>query len=119
MTTVATTQPCYSSWTRGSIPSSIPIQRRRFRGKTYLKRLKILAAVVEETTPTSNIVPLVRNGTNHVLTLPLNRADDIQAEARAMTRAINATLYSPELLASKYGSQRIKVFTLTITFFAL
>ncbi|KEH17014.1 putative cadmium-transporting ATPase [Medicago truncatula] len=105
MATVATTQPCYSSWTRGSIP----IQRRRFRGKTNLKRLKILAAVVEETTSSSNIVPLVRNGTNRVLTLPLNRADDIQAEARAMTRAINATLYSPELLSSKYGSQRIKV----------
>jgi aarF domain-containing kinase len=120
MATVATTQPCSSSWTRGSIPiSTTTITRRRFRGKTNLKRLKILAAVVEETTPSSNIVPLVRNGTNRVLTLPFNRADDIQAEARAMTRAINATLYSPELLASKYGSQRIKVFTLTITFFAL
>jgi predicted unusual protein kinase regulating ubiquinone biosynthesis (AarF/ABC1/UbiB family) len=63
---------------------------------------------VVEATP-STTVPSVRNGTNRVLTLPLNRADDLQAEARAMTRAINATLYSPELLASKYGSQRIKV----------
>ncbi|WJX81430.1 Protein ACTIVITY OF BC1 COMPLEX KINASE 3, chloroplastic [Trifolium repens] len=105
MATVSS-QPC-SSWTRGSIPISRITQRRRFRNRTDLKRLKVFAAVVEATPSTT--VPSVRNGTNRVLTLPLNRADDLQAEARAMTRAINATLYSPELLASKYGSQRIKV----------
>jgi hypothetical protein len=107
MATVSS-QPC-SSWTRGSIPISRITQRRRFRNRTDLKRLKVFAAVVEATPSTT--VPSVRNGTNRVLTLPLNRADDLQAESRAMTRAINATLYSPELLASKYGSQRIKVFT--------
>ncbi|CAI8612325.1 unnamed protein product [Vicia faba] len=105
MATVAI-QPC-SSWTRGSIPISKPIQRRRFRGRPKLTRLKIVAAVVEATPSTT--VPSVRNGTNRVLTIPFNRADDLQAEARAMGRAVNATLYSPELLASKYGSQPIKV----------
>lgn len=106
MATVAI-QPC-PSWTRGSIPISKPIQRRRFRGRTKLTRLKVLAAVVEATPSTT--VPSIGNGNNRVLTLPFNRADDLQAEARAMGRAVNATLYSPELLASKYGSQPIKVF---------
>ncbi|CAK8541274.1 unnamed protein product [Lathyrus sativus] len=105
MATVAI-QPC-SSWTRGSIPISKPIQRRRFRARPKLTRLKIVAAVVQATPSTT--VPSIRNGTNPVLTLPFNRADDLQAEARAMGRAVNATLYSPELLASKYGSQPIKV----------
>ncbi|CAL5191755.1 unnamed protein product [Lathyrus oleraceus] len=105
MATVAI-QPC-SSWTRGSIPITKPIQRRRFRARPKLTRLKLVAAVVEATPSTT--VPSIRNGTNPVLTLPFNRADDLQAEARAMGRAVNATLYSPELLASKYGSQPIKV----------
>ncbi|KAL3828846.1 hypothetical protein ACJIZ3_017648 [Penstemon smallii] len=38
-----------------------------------------------------------------------DRADDMQAEARAMARAVNATVYSPDLLAAKYGSRPIKV----------
>ncbi|XP_058736774.1 protein ACTIVITY OF BC1 COMPLEX KINASE 3, chloroplastic-like [Vicia villosa] len=105
MATVAI-QPC-PSWTRGSIPIPKPIQRRRFRGRTKLTRLKVLAAVVEATPSTT--VPSIGNRNNRALTLPFNRADDLQAEARAMGRAVNATLYSPELLASKYGSQPIKV----------
>lgn len=40
----------------------------------------------------------------------LDRAEDIQAEARAMARAANATVYSPQLLALKYNSRPIKVF---------
>lgn len=45
-----------------------------------------------------------------MLALPENRADDIQAEARALARAANASVYSPQLVASKYGSQPFKVF---------
>ena len=45
-----------------------------------------------------------------MLAFPENRADDIQAEARALARAANATSYTPQLVASKYGSQPIKVF---------
>ncbi|XP_073222231.1 protein ACTIVITY OF BC1 COMPLEX KINASE 3, chloroplastic-like isoform X2 [Cicer arietinum] len=99
------TQPCLS-WTRGSIPISKRNKRRRLNGFT---RLKVVAAAVVEATPNSSSVVSVRNGTNRVLTLPLNRADDIQAESRAMSRAIDATLYSPQLLASKYGSMPIKL----------
>ncbi|XP_062231109.1 protein ACTIVITY OF BC1 COMPLEX KINASE 3, chloroplastic-like isoform X2 [Phragmites australis] len=38
-----------------------------------------------------------------------DRAEDLQAEARAMARAAGATVYSPELLASRYGSRPLKV----------
>ena len=38
-----------------------------------------------------------------------DRTDDMQAEARAMVRAVNASVYSPQLLASKYGSRPVKV----------
>lgn len=36
------------------------------------------------------------------------RANDMQAEARAMERAVNASVYSPQLLSVKYGSRPIK-----------
>lgn len=38
-----------------------------------------------------------------------DRAHDIQAEARAMARAANASVYSPQLLASEFGSRPFKV----------
>ncbi|KAH0760195.1 hypothetical protein KY290_023688 [Solanum tuberosum] len=38
-----------------------------------------------------------------------DRADDMQSEARAMTRAADASVYSPNLLSNKYGSRPIKV----------
>lgn len=38
-----------------------------------------------------------------------DRADDIQAEAKAMARASNASVYSPDLLALKYASRPFKV----------
>jgi aarF domain-containing kinase len=37
-----------------------------------------------------------------------DRAEDLQAEARAMARAAGATVYSPELLAARYGSRPFK-----------
>ena len=52
-----------------------------------------------------------------MLAFPENRADDIQAEARALARAANATSYTPQLVASKYGSQPIKVFHLFLLLF--
>lgn len=39
-----------------------------------------------------------------------DRMDDLQAEARALARAANASIYSPELLVGKYGSRPVKVF---------
>jgi hypothetical protein len=37
-----------------------------------------------------------------------DRAEDLQAEARAMARAAGATVYTPELLAARYGSRPFK-----------
>lgn len=37
------------------------------------------------------------------------RAGELQAEARAMSRAANASVYNPELLALRYGSRPVKV----------
>ncbi|XP_021762192.1 protein ACTIVITY OF BC1 COMPLEX KINASE 3, chloroplastic-like [Chenopodium quinoa] len=42
-----------------------------------------------------------------------NLADDMQAEARAMSRAAAASVYTPQMIASKYGSRPIKVFRRT------
>ncbi|KAI3461926.1 hypothetical protein Pfo_018589 [Paulownia fortunei] len=47
-----------------------------------------------------------------------DRADDMQAEATAMARAANASVYSPELLATKYGSRPIKVVLRALEIFA-
>ncbi|KNA23329.1 hypothetical protein SOVF_025780 [Spinacia oleracea] len=38
-----------------------------------------------------------------------NLADDMQAEARAMTRAATASVYTPEMVATKYGSRPFMV----------
>ncbi|XP_072976124.1 protein ACTIVITY OF BC1 COMPLEX KINASE 3, chloroplastic [Typha angustifolia] len=42
------------------------------------------------------------------------RAEDMQAEARAMARAANASVYSPQLLSQRYGSRPIKVASRTV-----
>ncbi|CAL5384256.1 unnamed protein product [Camellia sinensis] len=46
-----------------------------------------------------------------------DRTDDMQAEARAMARAANASVYSPELLSNNYGSRPIKVVRRTLEIF--
>ncbi|XP_042491771.1 protein ACTIVITY OF BC1 COMPLEX KINASE 3, chloroplastic [Macadamia integrifolia] len=46
-----------------------------------------------------------------------DRTNDMQAEARAMARAANASVYSPELLALKYSSRPIKVLRRTLEIF--
>ncbi|RDX61946.1 Protein ACTIVITY OF BC1 COMPLEX KINASE 3, chloroplastic, partial [Mucuna pruriens] len=66
-------------------------------------------ALVEATPPSSAPSPSPKDGSFKVLALPENRAEDLKAEARALARAANATVYTPQLVASKYGSQRIKV----------
>lgn len=43
-----------------------------------------------------------------------DRTEDLQAEARAMARAVNASVYSPEVLAIQYGSRPIKVLRRTL-----
>nr|GME05800.1 uncharacterized aarF domain-containing protein kinase At1g79600, chloroplastic [Ipomoea batatas]GME05808.1 uncharacterized aarF domain-containing protein kinase At1g79600, chloroplastic [Ipomoea batatas] len=46
-----------------------------------------------------------------------DRANDMQAEARAMARAANASVYSPQLLSAKYGSRPIKVLSRALEIF--
>ncbi|XP_077211053.1 protein kinase superfamily protein [Tasmannia lanceolata] len=50
----------------------------------------------------------VSEGPPSVASISKNRAQDLQAEARAMARAANASLYTPQLLALKYGSRPTK-----------
>ncbi|XP_057781177.1 protein ACTIVITY OF BC1 COMPLEX KINASE 3, chloroplastic [Salvia miltiorrhiza] len=47
-----------------------------------------------------------------------DRADDMQAEAAAMARAANASVYSAELLSGKYGSRPIRVAQRALEIFA-
>jgi aarF domain-containing kinase len=83
------------------------IQKKPCRGVVRL--FPIRAALVEAKPRT---VPALRDdGPGSGLVLRGDRTDDLQAEARAMARAANASVYSPELLAVKYGSRPIKVFT--------
>ena len=93
------------------------ITRTRPRTKTRTRTTRLTwlnphprGALVEATPPPTSSPPSPKDGSIKVLALPENRADDIQAEARALARAANATAYTPQLVASKYGSQPIKVF---------
>ncbi|WJZ84745.1 hypothetical protein VitviT2T_004337 [Vitis vinifera] len=43
-----------------------------------------------------------------------DRANDMQAEAKAMARAANASVYTPELVSNKYRSRPIKVLRRTM-----
>ncbi|KAK7349680.1 hypothetical protein VNO77_07244 [Canavalia gladiata] len=113
-----TGQPC-CSWTRGSFPISNPTSSLSFRTRTRTRtrsrtRLAWLnpqprATLVEATPPSSAPSPATKDGSFKVLALPGHRADDLQAETRAMARAANASVYTPEFVASKYGSQPFKV----------
>ncbi|XP_042474539.1 protein ACTIVITY OF BC1 COMPLEX KINASE 3, chloroplastic-like isoform X1 [Zingiber officinale] len=49
--------------------------------------------------------------------VPRDRAEDMQAEARAMARAANVTVYTPELLAAQYSSRPLKVASRTAEIF--
>lgn len=59
-------------------------------------------------------IQVVDAGTELSIRSRMDRASDIQAEARAMSRAVNASVYSPELLAARYGSRPIKVLQRTL-----
>ncbi|XP_008782652.1 protein ACTIVITY OF BC1 COMPLEX KINASE 3, chloroplastic [Phoenix dactylifera] len=75
----------------------VPAARSDGRGGEY-------AIQLVETTASSGPLSLVSR----------DRAEDLQAEARAMSRAAGATVYSPQLLATKYGSQPLKVVSRTL-----
>lgn len=82
-------------------------------------RQGVRAATVEATPSTNSASSSSSSSSNSgaVLQLQLQRrgrekerkrTEDLQAEVRAMERAVNASVYSPELLASKYGSRPLK-----------
>lgn len=58
--------------------------------------------------PSSSPARLPPAAPTHVASLARDRAEDLQAESRAMTRAAAATVFSPELLSSRYGSRPVK-----------
>lgn len=94
--------------------------QRRGRGRLCPPR-----AALVEAKPRPVAVPALRDGgdeENSVVRLressARDRADDMQAEVAAMARAANASVYSPELLASKYGSRPIKVVGRAVEIFA-
>ncbi|ERN11412.1 uncharacterized aarF domain-containing protein kinase At1g79600, chloroplastic [Amborella trichopoda] len=57
-------------------------------------------------------LPTTSNSSNYYAVVKKSvrgRSDERQAETRALARAVGASVYNPELLASKYGSQPLKV----------
>lgn len=114
VSTSAVAQPSYPSWTRGTLPvvSKRSLRRSFFNGRSSSFRRRKLPprAALVEATP-SSVIPTLRDGSSSakVLALPADRANDLQAEARAMARSVNASVYSPQLLADKYGSRPFKV----------
>lgn len=91
---------------------SIPRRKdpRRRRKARVLPRAAIVEArpqalpAIKEVTGGNNAVPFRRRDSSF-----RDRTGDMQAEARAMTRAANASVYSPELLLVKYGSRPVRV----------
>ncbi|KAH1046121.1 hypothetical protein J1N35_036905 [Gossypium stocksii] len=61
--------------------------------------------------PRAALVEAGPRGDGSPAALQVSRGDlaaDLQAEGRAMARAANASVYSPELLANKYGSRPVQ-----------
>ncbi|KAI3822095.1 hypothetical protein L1987_09676 [Smallanthus sonchifolius] len=88
--------------------------------RTIFRPKPLFAAMVEEARPRSlppvrgsNIsngaVPEANIGVSSIVSSSRNRAEDIQAESKASVSAVNASVYSPELLKFKYASRPFKV----------
>ncbi|XP_075649646.1 protein ACTIVITY OF BC1 COMPLEX KINASE 3, chloroplastic [Castanea sativa] len=91
----------------------------RGRSSRRVRLFKTRAALVESRPRVVPAAVTVRDGNNNnnsqlIYRKGLDRAEDIQAEARAMARAANATVYSPQLLGLKYNSRPIKVLRRTV-----
>nr|BAJ86128.1 predicted protein [Hordeum vulgare subsp. vulgare] len=96
-----------------AVSFSLPSYPRR--GLRRLRRRPSLRAASTAAPPSPDLSiqlsprPSPRSSPPVVPSLARDRADDLQAESRAMTRAAAATVYTPELLASRYGSQPFQV----------
>ncbi|KAK4753093.1 hypothetical protein SAY87_021891 [Trapa incisa] len=95
-----------------SVSSSLWAQRPLSRTARVSRAVRVAApraAIVQASPPG---LPPARDNSRVTLSVAVaERAEDIQAESKAMARAVNATVYSPELLALRYGSRPIKVAT--------
>ncbi|KAI3830018.1 hypothetical protein L1987_04150 [Smallanthus sonchifolius] len=60
---------------------------------------------LEVVTASNDVVPEANIGVSSIVPSSKNGADDIQAESKALARAVNASVYSPELLKFKYASR--------------
>ncbi|CAK9183421.1 unnamed protein product [Ilex paraguariensis] len=98
----------------------VPCKRRRQlraipqRAALVEARPQSVPAIREGNGGNNGSIPVLRPGGDSSVPSFRDRADDMQAEARAMARAVNATVYSPELLFSKYGSRPIKALRRTL-----
>ncbi|TXG51819.1 hypothetical protein EZV62_020988 [Acer yangbiense] len=91
-----------ASWPRGAVSIS--------RSKNCKARAR--AALVEAR---PRAVPALRDrDVQKVKVLGSDRTDDLQAEARAMARAANASVYNPEIIAGKYSSRPFQVLGRTL-----
>ncbi|CAJ2655546.1 unnamed protein product [Trifolium pratense] len=102
-----TNQQPFSSWTRGSIPISNLTSSLSFKSRLTSLNPQFRAALVEAKPAPLSTQP--KDDSLKALALPVDRADDIQAETKALARAVNASVYSPQLVASRYGSKPFKV----------
>jgi len=103
------TQQPFSSWIHGSIPISNLTSSISFKSRRLTLLNSQFRAALVEAKPSSQSSVSLSNDSLKVLALPKDRADDIQAEANALARAVNASVYSPQLVASRYGSKPLKV----------
>ncbi|KAK2433058.1 protein ACTIVITY OF BC1 COMPLEX KINASE 3, chloroplastic [Trifolium repens] len=108
VSSTANQQPFCSSWTRGSIPISNLTSSLSFKSRLTSLNPQFRAALVEAK-PAAPLSTQSKDDSLKVLALPVDRADDIQAETKALSRAVNASVYSPQLVASRYGSKPFKV----------
>lgn len=83
------------------------IRRRRRRRTAPPPRAALVEATPISSSNNGAIVPILDSSS--VPSSSRDRTDDLQAEAKAMGRAANASVYSPQLLSIKYGSRPIKV----------
>lgn len=84
----------------------LPLKRHR--------QFKIVAALVEAAPATGNLriegeYKSSSSPSSFLVASAKDRANDMQAEAKAMTRAANASVYTPQMLANKYGSRPLMV----------
>ncbi|KAL8132002.1 hypothetical protein AgCh_007766 [Apium graveolens] len=106
MTTLTLAGAAYSIATSGYSKPTIKFSKRASP--------PLHAALAEATNTSSssnnkNAVVPIKLGLTSSSSSSIDRTDEMQAEAKALARAVNATIYSPEMLYTRYGSSPFKV----------